>query len=177
MKQFEIDYIAKYKEKYKLVNQTSGGDHLGFRSHSREAILKRSNTRAVTQYNILGEKIADYEIMEDIMRTLNLKEKACSHITQCCKGTRKHAYGYIWRYKGEPLGDISDINPKSLFFNKLVQYNCLGERIAEYDSYKEASEAIGDNSKGGNISAVINGQQKSCCGFTFQVEPTYCYFS
>ena len=177
MKQFEIDYIKKYKDTYKLINQTLGGDHLGFQSHTRETILKKKNTRAVTQYNILGEKIADYEIMEDVMRTLKLKEKACSHITQCCKGTRKQAYGYIWRYKEDELGDISDINPKSLYFNKLVQYDSEGNRIAEYDSYAKASEAIGDKSKGGNIASVVNGKQTSCKGYTFQVEPIYCYFS
>ena len=111
----------------------------GFNAWSREAILKKERTRAVEQYNILGEKISEYEIMEDIGRALNLKSKACTHITQCCKGKRRHAYGYIWRYKGESLGDISDINPKSLHFNKLVQYDLEGNRIAEYDSYKEAS--------------------------------------
>lgn len=177
MKQFEIDYISKYREKYKLINQTSGGDMPGFRTWSREAILKKEKTRAVEQYNILGEKIAEYEIIEDVGRTLNLKDKACSHVVQCCKGKRRHAYGYIWRYKGEPLGDISDINPKSLYFNKLVQYDLDGNRIAEYDSYKTASEAIGDKSKGGNIASVISGKQKSVKNFIFQVEPIYVYFN
>lgn len=177
MKQFEMDYIKKYKDTYKLINQTIGGDYLGFRSHTRDTILKKKSTRAVTQYNILGEKIADYEIMEDIMRTLKLRDKACSHITQCCKGKRNHAYGYIWRYKEDELGDISNINPKSLYFNKLVQYDAEGNRIAEYNSYAEASEAIGDKSKGGNIASVVNGKQVSCKGYTFQVEPIYCYFS
>lgn len=176
MKQFEIDYIKLYKEEYKLINLTPGGDYFGLNAHSRETILKRKSTRQVVQYNILGEKIAEYEIMEDIGRTLNLKEKACSHITQCCKGTRRHAYGYIWRYKGDDLGDLSDINPKSLYFNKLVQYNEFGDRIAEYSSYIEASKAIGDKSKGGNIASVVNGKQVSCMGYYFQVEPIYCYF-
>lgn len=103
-------------------------------------------------------------------------KKACSHITQCCKGFRKTAYGYIWRYKGDPLGDISTLNPKSLDFNKLVQYDLNGNRIAEFNSYKEASVSIGDHSKGANISAVVFGTQKTCKGFYFQVEPTYVYF-
>lgn len=81
MKQFEIAYIKKYKIKYKLINQTEGGDHLGFRAYSRESILKRKATKAVVQYNVLGEKVAEYEIMEDIAREFHLKEKACSHIT------------------------------------------------------------------------------------------------
>ena len=176
LKQFEINYIAKYKDEYKLINQTVGGDHLGFLSHSRESILKRKGTRAVVQYNVLGEKIAEYEIMEDIIRILGLKEKACSHITQCCKGIINHAYGYIWRYKGEPLGDISNINPKSLFFNTLIQYDLQGNRIAEFDSYLEASKAIGDRSKGGNIASVISGEQKSCKGYIFKLEPKFIYY-
>lgn len=48
MQQFEMEYIKKYKEVYKLTNQTIGGDHLGFRSHTRESILKKKTTRAVT---------------------------------------------------------------------------------------------------------------------------------
>lgn len=48
MQQFEINYIKKYKEPYKLINQTIGGEHLGFRSHTRESILKKKTTRAVT---------------------------------------------------------------------------------------------------------------------------------
>lgn len=176
LKQFEIDYIAKYKDKYKLINQTMGGDHPGFLIHSRESILKQKRTRAVTQYNVLGEKIADYEITEDIKRTFNLQDKACSHITQCCKGTRRQAYGYIWRYREEPLGDISDINPKSLYFNTLVQYDLQGNRIAEYDSYLKASQAIGDHSKGGNIASVVKGDQKSCKGYTFKLEPKFVYY-
>lgn len=176
LQQFEIDYIAKYKEKYNLINMTKGGESLGEHIYDREVILKKSTTKPITQYNVLGEKIADYEITEDARRELGLSEKACTHITQCCKGTRRNAYGYIWRYKNEPLGDISNINPKSLSFNKLVQYDESGNRIAEYDSYLEASRAIGDSSKGGNISAVITGKQKTCKGFTFQLEPIYIYF-
>lgn len=176
MKQFEIDYIAKYRDEYHLINQTPGGDYVGFRAHSRESILKKKTTRAVEQYNILGEKIAEYEIMEDIGRIFNLREKACSHITQCCKGIRRAAYGYVWRYKGDPIGDLSNINPNSIFFNKIVQYDSNWNRIAEYDDYKQAALAIGDKSEGSNINSVIHGNQVSCKGYYFQLEPTYVYF-
>lgn len=177
MLDFEKEYIQIHKEEYNLINQTDGGETISHYAHSREVILKKSNTRPIVQYNVLGEKIAEYEITEDVRRELGLSEKACTHITACCKGTRNHAYGYIWRYKNEPLGDISNINPRSLWFNKLVQYNVAGERIAEYASYLAASKAIGDSSKGGNIASVICGDQKTCKGFYFQVEPTFVYFN
>lgn len=175
VKEFEIDYIKKYKDEYKLVNQTIGGDHPGFAAHSRESIIKKSTTRPVSQYNILGEHIADYEITNDLLEVLGISD--CAHITQCCRGSRNQAYGYIWRYKGNPLGDISNLNIRSTCFNKLVQYDLNMNRIAEYDSLIEASEAIGDHSKGGNISSVINGKQKSVKGFIFKLEPIYVYFN
>lgn len=176
LKQFEIDYIKKYKDVYKLINMTPGGDWVGEHAHTRETILKRRHTKAVIQYNILGEKIAEYEIMEDVMRELNLKEKACSHITQCCKGTRKYAYGYIWRYKGDPLGDISNINPRNLDLNYLVQYSLEGERLAEYSTAKAAAEAVGKKSAS-NLSSVIRGDQKTFGGYLWQIEPKFVYFN
>lgn len=176
LKQFEIDYIKKHKEEYNLINMTPGGDWVGEGAFTREAILKRSTTRAVTQYNILGEKIADYEIMEDIMRAMDLREKACAHITQCCKGTRKYAYGYVWRYKDEPLGDLSNINPRSLDLNYLVQYDInTGERLGEFRTAKEAAEAVGLKSTG-NLSNVIAGRQKTFGGYEWKIEPNFVYF-
>lgn len=176
MLDFEKEYIRLYREKYNLINQTDGGETISHNAHSRNTILKRTDIRPVVQYNVLGEKIAEYELTEDVRREFNLRDKACSHITGCCKGVRKHAYGYIWRYKGDPLGDISNINPRSLYFNKLVQYDSNWNRLAEYDSYVDASKAIGDNSKGGNIASVACGDQVSCKGYYFQIEPTFVYF-
>lgn len=176
MLEFEKEYIRLHREEYKLINQTNGGETISYNTHSRDVILKKSTTRPVVQYNVLGEKIAEYEMIEDVRREFNLRNKACAHITACCKGSRKHAYGYIWRYKGDPLGDISNINPRSLYFNKLVQYDTNWNRIAEYNSYIKASNAIGDNSKGGNIASVICGDQVSCKGYYFQVEPLFVYF-
>lgn len=176
MKEFEISYIKENKERYNLINQTAGGDMPGFRAFSRESILKKNTTRPIVQYNVLGEKIAEFDIMEDAAREYGYHDKACSHITQCCRGIRNSAYGYIWRYKNDPLGDISMLNPKGLDFNKLVQYDLEGNRIAEYDSYLKAAIAINDHSKGANISAVVFGKQNSCKGYYFQVEPTYVYF-
>jgi len=92
-KQAEMDYIAKYKQEYKLTNCTIGGDHLGERSHSRESILKKSTTRAICQYNIFGELLREFEITEDAARFLNLS--SASKITMCCKKLRPHSHGYI----------------------------------------------------------------------------------
>lgn len=52
----------------------------------------------------------------------------------------------------------------------------MGNRITEYDSYRKASIAIGDNSKGGNIAACCFGYQRTCKGFMFKLEPIYVYY-
>jgi len=172
-KQAEMDYIAKYKQEYKLTNCTIGGDHLGERSHSRESILKKSTTRAICQYNIFGELLREFEITEDAARFLNLS--SASKITMCCKKLRPHSHGYIWRYKGDELGDISNIDVFSLSFNRLVQFDLEGNYIADYDSYLAASLIVGDHSKGGNIVSACKGIQKHCKGFQWKLEPNFEY--
>ena len=92
-KQFEVNYIIAYKEKYNLTNDTPGGDYIAYNAHSREVILKKRNTRKIAQYNIFGELLHIYDIIEDAVRALNLTSG--SKITMCCRHKRKHAYGYI----------------------------------------------------------------------------------
>lgn len=166
-KEFEIEYIAKYKILFDLTNATIGGDHLGFKAHSRESVLKRRQIQPVCQYNIYGELIAEYQMTEDAARDNNLT--SASKITMCCKHNRPHAHGYIWRYKNDLLGDLSFIEHNSLNFKVLVQYDLEWNEITRYNSYLKASLAIGDNSKGGNIAAVINGKQKTCKGFNWKM--------
>lgn len=170
-KEFEIEYIAKYKYLYNLTNATIGGDHLGFNAHSAESILSRSTICPVCQYNIYGELVGEYSYIEQAVRDNNLKSG--SKITMCCRGKRPHAHGYIWRYKGDLLGDVSSINANSLSFKKLVQYDLNGLFVAEYNSYLKASEAVGDRSKGGNIASASTGGQTTCKGFLWQLKDNF----
>ena len=166
-KEKEIEYIAKYKKEYNLTNCTLGGDFIGFKAHSREVILKKKNTRPITQYDIFGGKIADFEITEDAVRELKLSSG--SKLTMCCKRKRKNAHGYVWRYKDEPFGEIEN-NPKSLDFCDLIQCDLNGNEIKRWSSYQEAGKAIGDHSKGGNIASCVNGNQVSCKGYIWKTE-------
>lgn len=166
-KEYEIEYIAKYKDEYDLTNATIGGDHPGYRIHSRKSILKKKTTRAITQYDIFGGKIAEYEMIEDAVRALGLSSG--SKLTMCCRGKRPNAHGYVWRYKGNDFG-IAVNNPNSLDFCDLIQLDLEGNEIARFDSYLVASAAVGDCSKGGNIAACVMGRQNTCKGFKWKVE-------
>lgn len=118
--------------------------------------------------------MASYEITEDVKKVLNLK--SCSHITGCCKRKRKYAYGYIWRYKNDSLGDISDIDIRHLDFNYLVQYDSKGNKIAKFNSAKEAAKILKLKSSS-NFSEVVRGTLKSLGGYIWKLEPKFIYFS
>lgn len=176
---FEMNYIKNYKKLYNLTNILNGGqttsDSAIIASHSRDVIINKSNTRPIIQYNIYGEKIAEYDITEDAARELNLS--SASKITMCCKKNRLAAHGYIWRYKSDPYIDLSLLDPNNIQFNIICQYDLNNKFIQSFETYKAASEAIGDKSSGGNIKSVIEGSQKTCKGYIFKLQPNFIYFN
>lgn len=60
----------------------------------------------IDQYSKDGNFIKSFTSFSDaIYEVFNDKnhKKYSSHITSCCKGNRKTAYGYVWRYANEPF--------------------------------------------------------------------------
>lgn len=156
-KQAEIDYIKKYKDVYNLVNNSIGGEY--------------PEIVAINQYNIFGELVGEYESISQAGQHLGIKDP--SHISSVCKKTRNSAYGYIWRYKNDVLGDISKINPKSIQFNNINQYDLKGNYIQTFENYKLAAEAVNDLSEGSNIASVCKGLQRQCKGFVWRLVPNF----
>lgn len=52
-------------------------------------------SKTVYQYSLNGEFVAEYPSTMEVQRQLGF---AHTHISYCCNGKRKQAYGYIWRY-------------------------------------------------------------------------------
>ena len=59
----------------------------------RRAMQKR---KKVIQYDLEYVKIKEFDSITEAAKSIN---KGTSRISACCKGDRKTAYGYIWRYK------------------------------------------------------------------------------
>lgn len=60
--------------------------------------IKNGKTSAVTKCDVKGNPIEEYASLREASRCLgNLK--ASSNILNCCKGIKKTAYGFIWKYK------------------------------------------------------------------------------
>ena len=102
-----------------------------------------------------------------------MKKGQGRHIAEACSRKRKSAYGYIWRNKGEELGDISNIDPKSIQFNNINQYDLNGNYIQTFENYKDASDSVHDLSEGANIASVCKGLQRQCKGFVWRLVPNF----
>ena len=63
---------------------------------------KPHNMRKVNQYDLQGNFIKQWNSITDFLKENNLNLKN-SNITTCCKGKRKNAYGFIWKYADEEL--------------------------------------------------------------------------
>ena len=105
-----LDYdlvIATYKE---LQNATEVAKKLNCNEQSVRNILKikqikilpgsevslNKNGNVINQYDLNNNFIQSFPSAKSAARYLN--KKGVSHITDVCKGRRKTAYGYIWKY-------------------------------------------------------------------------------
>lgn len=58
--------------------------------------IQYSKSCPVDQYNLKGDYIQSFLCMNEAERQSKINH---THICQCCKGKRKTAGGYVWRYK------------------------------------------------------------------------------
>lgn len=132
----EIYYIKKFDSYHNGYNTTKGGR--GGAEH---------HMRSVTQYDLYGNKIQDFESIQD----LNQFYDSVSTIYDCCSGNCKYAYGHIWRYSEDnidkyALPDESEIREAIITErakNKVKQYTWNGELIAIFDNATMASDETG----------------------------------
>lgn len=92
----------KKKNRYEYLEKT--------KEHRKEVLHKwylknrklkgTTNKKAVLQYTLDMEFVREWESATLAYNTIMGKNKdnGC-HITSCCKGNRKSAYGYVWKYK------------------------------------------------------------------------------
>ena len=59
---------------------------------------KAKKSKAVIQYDKLLNKINEFYGIHEASRKTNIN---WTNIAECCKGNRKSAGGYIWKYKGD----------------------------------------------------------------------------
>lgn len=165
--QKEIDLIKYIKinlPNSDLTNITEGGEQppIHFSSNNPNAIK-------VFQYNSqTGDFIQEWECVADACRFLNISTEMSKHICQCCKGNRRTAAGYIWRFTKQ-----SKVEPElgkkysRITFTKLIAYN--NNEYYEFNSMKEAYNFLKEPNKG-KINAVLKGERNTYKGYFWDIE-------
>ena len=113
-KDWEHSIIGQFENKQEALNveemfillfdSTNGGYNTSaYSSHSckhseetKRKIRENNPSKAVIQLSKDGKFIAEYPSIREASRQTGCNN---SHICECCKGERKSASGYIWRYK------------------------------------------------------------------------------
>lgn len=85
--------VYKRRIKTRIKNMEEG--------YNKSRRTKQSNynlwtSRAISQFSLNKEFIKSYESMKDASKSLHI---ASQNISECCRGKRKTAGGYIWKYK------------------------------------------------------------------------------
>ena len=68
----------------------------------KKSIIHRQNIsnakkKVIQQYNMENVLINEFNCADDAVKSLNIKSS--KHIRNCALGSKKSAYGYIWKYK------------------------------------------------------------------------------
>ena len=83
--------VVNHKDENKLNNSVENLEWCTVEYNNRYSTAKQ-----ICQYDLSGRLMTEWEAISDASKELGIN---CSNIAQCCKGKRKTAGGYIWRYK------------------------------------------------------------------------------
>ena len=121
------------------VQKTTGGFIWRYKDEWFDLGLNKldKQSRQVSQYDLEGNWLRDFSSIKEAEELLDI-----CNVGMSCSGKYKSVGGYIWRYKGD--------DPPKKYSNKTIravlQYDLLGNLIAEYDSLIEAANKTGSKS-------------------------------
>lgn len=106
-------------------------------------LLGLQKRRAVRQYNLQGEWLMSFDSATEAARQTGAQQ---TKITDCCKGNRRTAGEYQWRYEELGLKSVPPVPTPSCKKKKVGQFDAQGNLIAIYESYTAAARAVNGTS-------------------------------
>lgn len=118
-----IDYDLVIATYYQTANQNETARQLNIGADSVRRILKIKQINNIpsaqtVSKNYNGNIINMYDLQNNFIKTFAsardaafavTNKKDCSHIMDVCKGKRKTAYGYIWKFANNSRGPIVEV--------------------------------------------------------------------
>lgn len=144
--------------------------------------IKEKQNMAILQYTLDGEFVAEYASMHIAADAIKAD---AGHICDCCRGNRRFAYGYFWRYKDDALYERAKIRIAQVIERgkksraekfadnamNVIQLTMDGSLVAIHKSSKFAAEAIGSHRP--SIINCCNGKVSHVKGYKFLYERDY----
>lgn len=123
------------------------------------------NIRAVTQYNLKHEKIADFSSIAEAAQVNNCHISAIHNVLS---GRCQQAHGSYWTYKDEPL---IIKNNKRKHRKYIYQFDLKGNLIKEFESARNADRYYGFPMGTSADCANKNRKRKRVGNYIFTYEP------
>ena len=127
--------------------------------------LNQDKAKRVKQFNLEGVLLKTWNSVEEAK--INTK---VGHLDSCCRGERKTAGGYIWKYENDNLVKREKYKPRKTnnVRNKreIEQYNLSNQMVDNFSSLKEATEKT--KIKRTNIGNNLAGVTKSAGGYIWK---------
>ena len=171
--------------KRKIGEANSGEKHWNYGKHPSEETIRKfresrigkavstdnHNARMVSQYDKQGNLVKVWGCMKDASRDLKIDYR---NIYRCCKGERKTAGDFIWRYYEDELIEeyLNWCNEKSgcgrwgKYGTPIAQYSLSGELICVFNGISEAVLKTGVYRNG--IYRCCNGERNKAGGFKWK---------
>ena len=159
----------KWKTDPLCMNLKPGGDGHDEMSNFNKERLAETNYKAVKQYSLSGDLIAEFNSIKEASISTNISH---SKISACCTKSRYTAGGFIWRYKNDELleDEIELINKnckiKSAAKRPVYRIDINSGEKVWYESIREAARQI--NGHNSSISEVCLGKRKTADGYKWK---------
>lgn len=116
----------------------------------------------ISQYTLDGKYVRTFKRISD---AASYMKGNTTMICNCCSGKIPTAYGYVWRYKDDPVPEPY-VNKK---YRIVLQFTKEMKFVTEYPSLKEAAMAFtGDSKKWTSIWECCSGRAKTYKGYIWK---------
>ena len=131
----------------------------------RMEVKKRGNTFRVVQYNTNGDLIKIWDGgLPEIEKILG--KSACA--ASCVLHRTHTAYGYVWRYEGDPFSYSlpKKTGPKRRV--AVIQMDLNGKYIRTFQSINDAADYLGKRNRNSDITNCCKGKCKTAYGYKWR---------